>query len=169
MAKKYHEEVNEYLADRFDVLRLKEYIPPHVTLKTPFETDCIEAVEKILERLAVIHQTIPVFFEGFGHFDKSVIFLKIPVLDDIALLVHGLQNALKEIPWIKFSKFDLNHTPHATIAYKGIEPVFDVLWNFVANEEPFIATVLNNISILQEQDNRWIVYKKYALAPLVQR
>ncbi len=137
--------------------------PPHVTLKSPFETDKIEAVEKILEPFAKKHNKVSLNLTGFGSFDKDVIYVHVMPSSGQVGLVKDLDRELKKLPWLVFRKFEKNRILHSSLIHEGLTEKFDEVWEFLAGETFDYTVELDNISILKQDDGIWTVHRKYNL------
>lgn len=140
-------------------------LPPHITLKYPFEIKDIKKLEKLLEDFASKRKAPAIEIKGFGNFRRFVAFLK-PILSKSAIkLQKELTEALKR-EGIKPHKFDIPFKPHATVAYGNTKENFDKIWNHLKElEVPKFKIKLDNIASLKEQknDKPWKVHKEFKL------
>lgn len=162
-------EYNQKLVEEVGPMFGEDYIvenprPPHLTLKSPFETDKIEEIESLLSKFAKDHKSTRFKINGFDNFRKFVAFLKVEDSDKIRELQKSLINELKKISWIKIDKYDLEWKPHATIAYGNTQESFNKIWNYLQNlQKPEFDIQFKKISLLKKENNLWKIYKEYEL------
>src|SRR5690348_9253220 len=96
-AKAAHEALTAEIADQFGVFRLNGHIPPHVTLKVPFETDDIEDVEKTLSSFADHYPRTEVRLWGFGAFGVEVLYVAVLASPETQATIRHFMEALKTV------------------------------------------------------------------------
>lgn len=162
-AKRYHENLTEEIADKFGVPPLNRRIPPHITLKVPFETDRIEDVEEALKEYAQNHSIAPLTLSGFHHFNQKVIFIDVSPSKQMLNDVRELMSVLQSISWMQFDRHDVQKKLHATVAYPKNYFQFGKMWKFVGKREAVFDVSFDNVAILKKEDRKWLVHKEYPL------
>lgn len=167
-AKEFHEQLVKDIAQKFDVhYREQKNIPAHITLKEPFKTNRIEDVEKILELFTKKHSLSSFKIEGFNHFDHKVIFQAIHPSKQAATSIKALLQELKKLPWMQWSKHSADdQTLHATIAYRDIQPKFNVIYEYLSKIAYAHTCCFDKITILKHENNKWSIHKEYCLKKL---
>jgi 2'-5' RNA ligase len=81
----YYKTLTSDLEQRFSVKDLSEYIPPHLTLKIPFEADSVEDFENYMATVSKGLSTLDLVVNGFEKFDgkRMTIFLKVTAGNNI--------------------------------------------------------------------------------------
>lgn len=159
--KKAHNFLTKNIERQFGFIRT---CPPHVTLKSPFESNSIEDAGKVLENFTKTHRPVQMRFNGFGSFEKEVIYADVKISPEVNRIIVELDAALQSIPWMEYSEFDKKRKLHSTLVDK-IKPakVFRQLRLFATLGSFDFAVWLDNIAILKKEKNKWIVYKQYNL------
>ncbi len=158
-----HEALTNEITDRFGVFRLNDHIPPHVTLKSPFETDHIDDVEKTLSSFADHYPRAEMRLWGFGAFGREVLYIPVLASQEARSTIHHFTKVLRTIQWMQFEEFDIEKKLHATVAHRGIEEKFDEIWNFLSTQKFEFSVELDNVSILKKERDRWAVHQTYPL------
>ncbi|MDP3958314.1 MAG: 2'-5' RNA ligase family protein [bacterium] len=73
----YYAKTAEDLAARFGVRDLSKYIPPHFTLKAPFETDNVALFKEELAALAAKERATPFTLQGFDAHSGGSVYLAV--------------------------------------------------------------------------------------------
>lgn len=165
-AKIKHESLTDKISGAFGVFRLNGHIPPHITLKKPFEidrADDVKKVEVVLENFCKSRRKSPLKVSGFDHFGNKVVFVDVFPTTATSNLITNLFVKLGDVPWLDFDEFELNPRLHSTVAYKNIQEKFDEIWGFVSSEQFDFDVELDNIAILKKEGNKWVVHKQYFL------
>lgn len=140
-------------------------LPPHITLKYPFEIKNIKKLEEILEKFTSKRKAPKLEINGFANFRRFVAYLK-PRLSKPAIKLQKELLIILKKKGIKQHKFDAPFKPHATIAYGNTEETFNKIWNYLQKMKiPQFDLKLDNITILKEQpnDKPWKIHKEFRL------
>lgn len=139
-------------------------LPPHFTIKAPFECDDMEEIEIVLEDFSKTHNKSPYRIKGYDHFDNRVIFMKV-LMSDVGQKVHDeLIDDLSKIEYINFDKIDgKNKIFHVTISSKRIQKIYTELWEYVTQIPCEFNCFFDNITIYKWENNTWIMHKEYNL------
>lgn len=164
-ARKWHQALTGDISEKFNVWKIEEKIPSHITIFRPFEIENIKPISELLEnwkeeKIAFGKFTI----SGFGRFDDRVVFAEVKPDQITKDIVSDLRLKLQSIPGVQPEDYQA-WRPHATIAYK-VEPAkINAIWNYVSTlQKPQFKLAFNNIAILQYKgDGQWAVFQKLDL------
>lgn len=114
-AKKYHRAITEKIARTIRVE--SAYLPkiPHITLKSPFQTDNIIEIENIIEKIAQDQAPFTFEMSGFNNFDDRVLYMDLAPCAHLELLTQQLLDAVSA-SGIQPSYCDFIRIFHASIA-----------------------------------------------------
>lgn len=165
-AKKYNERLMKETADvsgeRYivDVSRL----PPHITLKSPFEFDDFKALDKFLKQFVKKRKKTDILVNSFGSFRRFVSFMKTDFSSAAEKIQKELVMELRRELEIKLHEFDIKYKPHATICYGNSKETFNIIWNYLrTKKKPGFNLDFDNIALLRKPNDKWEIYKKYKL------
>lgn len=164
-AKKYHERITRELSGRFRIVPLHERVPPHLTLKIPFEADTeqIHDVEKVLRSFARVRRSAPLILKGFGRFGFKTIYLDVCKSDQAVSLSRECINVLREnFPWLPNAPLEGNKL-HASVARFLSRRQFLRMWKLLHGLSPSFNSSFDNITILKKEDSHWSVHTRIAL------
>lgn len=150
------------LAARFGIRNLAEYIPPHFTLKAPFETRDIAPFKEQLSALAAEETPVTFLLEGFGRFrEKGVIFFYIGG----EKLWECLPRIVECIAPFGDNRKELNSEvlkTHISVARRVEEPLRDEIWRYVKNlPKPRFELRFDNIALFRFEEGKWMVENVY--------
>lgn len=162
--KEYHKKLVREIGPKFGERYLIENpLPPHITLRSPFDFSNPRRLENIIEEFAKSQKKSRIKIKDFGHFRKDVSFLKVDISKDSRTTQRELVKTL-EGEGIKPNKFDLKYHPHITISYSNSQDTFSLIWNSLSKlEKPNFDLEFDNITILRKPKKFWEVYKVYEL------
>lgn len=165
-AANYQKRLSDELADVFNFEPVSKKIDPHITLKAPFEASDsqIEKLGFVLERFASTRQAPAIALQGFGSFDRRVLYIDVKSTPEADQLAASIITELKKLPWVGFSKTDIHKHLHATLAYADDRRLLDDMTRYVSPEKPRFDVLIDNIAILRRGRDRWDLHKEYALA-----
>jgi 2'-5' RNA ligase len=164
-ARRYHERLTRELAQRFKIVPLHERVPPHLTVKIPFEASEEEVadLERVLRAFARTHTSTPLELEGFGHFGFRTVYLDVKRSRESILLVRECIDTLKKnAPWMSFGPLEGNKL-HASVARFLSRRQFQRMWKLLKTSRPHFHTTLDNLTILKKDGARWIVHANIPL------
>jgi 2'-5' RNA ligase len=166
-AGEFHTMVSNSLADEFSMSPISEKIPPHLTLKAPFEIEddknSIEEIKLVLQSFTKYLDAPLVHFKGFGSFDNRVLYLDASISKEAALLIHRFEEELHHIPWLSFARNDGGKNLHATLAYARSPEEFTLMMYSLKKFSPSIVQPFDNISLLRKEQEKWVVDTTYPL------
>lgn len=139
---------------------------PHITIKSPFETNDIQKHIDYLEKLSKEIRPFEITFAGFGSFEKKVIFLDVLENIDLTRLHHRILRDVK-------TRFDLephklegkNVRFHASIAGFSQEEQFlesKLYCNRYKPDFRFRITTLGLFCYLGEKQG-WIINRRISI------
>lgn len=166
-AKAGHARIADELALRFKALPLRERIPPHITVKPPFETDesGIEEVERILRAFARHERAAPICIRGFGRFGFKTIYLDVVKSPEAAALARrALATLAANLPWLPRYPHEGNKL-HASVARFLTRRQFRRIWRSVKDIQPEFSFLFDSVAILKQEGKVWKVHALIALPP----
>jgi 2'-5' RNA ligase len=132
-------------------------IPPHLTLKLPFETDeaGIKEVERALQEFAAKEQAVPFSLRGFGRFGFRTIYLDVGGSSEAVSLARNCIRGLNEaVPWLPRAPLEGNKL-HASVARFLNRRQFARIWRYVRDSRPHFASHFDNVAILEKRGSGW--------------
>lgn len=165
----YHKNLSNELANVFGMNPVSQRIPPHITLKSPFDARGVGDIDKLLKKFSETHTAVPLALEGFGHFDHRVVYMDVRASQEAVRLISELAYELRRVPWLKLDQYDdhNNHIKrlHATLAYAETRTLFKELMDYLKDEKGRFDIMLDNIAILEREKDVWRLHSEYALRP----
>lgn len=160
-AKIFHEKITRDLTDTFGSYPIHEYIPPHLTLKWPFESDeeGLSAVNTVINSICQTHRKSDYHLRGFGHFENAAIYIDAIPSPEMKATVTDLQTKLAALPGIALNEFDTTQKFHASVAVSRLKPYsLEQLWEHLQKgPQPDFAMKFDNIALMKKVGNKWIV------------
>lgn len=157
---KYYKKITSDLGQKFDIKNLSEHIPPHLTLKIPFETDTIEDFENYVSKKTENLSGMDLVVDGFEKFNgrRMTIFLKVNAGENIKTIeniVDYLESYDKDI-----KKLPRPLALHTSIArFLSPEQCKDI-WNYLQEiPSPYFNLIFNNLTIFKLINDVWEVHK----------
>jgi len=162
-SKTYKDKLSKYSAIKFNEKRIFESkVPAHVTLKGPFETRNIVPIKNILRQFAKNQNTTSIKITGFGHFNKSVIFLNFKFPESAKKIQKDLVSELKNFDDILITRHDLDFHPHSTISYVKDKDKFRFMWHYFEKLKcPKFQMKFDHIALMKKDNNQWVLYRKF--------
>ena len=142
---------------------VENHLPSHITLKSPFETENIKEVEKVMECFANQQNSSEIYVNGFDNFREFVAFLK-PVFSEKALKMQ--KQLIRELGNIGVDsrEHDEEFKPHVTLSYGNTKDSFDKIWNYLKTlKKPEFSMNLDNIAIMKKGKKSWKIHKEFKL------
>lgn len=133
---------------------------PHMTLFGPFSTRQEKRMVSEVVRACQNYSLAPFGIEGFGHFGKEVIYMRIRPSKELEDLRRDISERLLKVTHTR-SEFDSNSNLsfHATIAFRDIERKFAKIWKYIEqkpapsiNQHLLRVTILKGHRLLYEYD-----------------
>ncbi|HEY4477878.1 MAG TPA: 2'-5' RNA ligase family protein [Candidatus Paceibacterota bacterium] len=161
-ASEYYKALTSDLNQRFGIKNLSEYIPPHLTLKIPFEPDSIEDFEKYVATVSETLSTVDLSVDGFEKFDgkRMTIFLRVAVGENIKTIEEVVDHLESYSEYTK--KLPRPLTLHSSIARFLSPEQCDEIWSYLQTlPTPQFNLVFNNLTIFKLVDGIWGVHKTF--------
>lgn len=154
---------NQLRKDVFEKFKAKSSkLPAHFTIKSPFECDNINEVDKTLEEFCESKEKTNYYLDGYDHFDDRVIYMKVNMSEKGKIIHDELIDELNKIHCINFNEKDgKNKTFHVTISSKKIQKIFKELWNYVIQFPCHYKCNFDNICIYKWENNTWSLHKEF--------
>lgn len=152
-AQRYHERLTRELSHRFDIVPLHERVPPHLTIKIPFEanTEQIEELERVLRSFARTHEARELTLKGFGHFGFRTVYLDVASGDPSVQIARECLKTLRDhVPWLSHGPLEGNKL-HASVARFLTRKQFARIWRMLKIAHPHFTTLFDNIAILKKK------------------
>ncbi|SDJ45474.1 YjcG family protein [Salimicrobium halophilum] len=159
-SKKVQDEANSY-RKRYD----PHYalVPPHITLKYPFESDDEEIEKSIipaLDEIAKNHKPIDIEVKKVGSFKpvENVIYLKIEPNDYLEALSDEMHKGAME------GEREHTFVPHITIAQKLSDDEFSDVYESLRMSKFDLTDRIDRFQLLYQLENEsWSVYETFRL------
>ena len=142
-------------------------LPAHLTIKIPFripelrETLLVEKLEKFSNELKPINMEL----DGFGRFDKKVIFIKIREHEQIIEIHKKLQVLIGEITDLKKHEIASKIHPHLTIATRDLSRTqFPKVWTEFEQRDYKAGFKASQIYLLKHNGKTWDIFRKFQLS-----
>ncbi len=159
-AEAYHASVTRELTLRHRITPLHDRIPPHITIKPPFETDepGIKEVERALRSFAHHEHAVPLVFDGFGRFGFRTIYMDVyKSAEVVALVRRAIQMLNTNISWMPVGPLEGNKL-HASVARFLNRRQFRRIWRELKVLRPHFESVFDSITILKKEGRSWQVH-----------
>lgn len=137
--------------------------PAHITFLPPFfyDNDSISDLENELQEIIKGFKSSTIFYDGFGHFGKKVIFINIELNGTMKYIFRKLTSSFEHL--YEPGKFNCRFHPHMTVAFKDMkEEVFPEAWDFFGSKELKRTQKFNSLSLLKFMDKKWIVVREFS-------
>ena len=154
-ARDYHIKLSDSLASRFNLWKLDGYIPPHITLKAPFETESTGEVNALLEEISRAHRKSFLYFRGFGNFSSHSVYLKVFASMEALKVIREVKERLTRISWMTLEDLKKGIL-HASVARRIPEESFEDVWKYVCSlPQPDIKARFDNVAIFVRDGDHW--------------
>lgn len=165
-AAEYYKTTCEDFANRFGVENVAEIVPPHITVKSPFERPNTESIEEVLS-LFTESPAIPFTLSGWNHFTNRTIFLDAPETS------AELRNFIKAVQ-DKFRGMGIPVTPqetsshiHMSVARFLRNDQYNAIWKYLqSTPSPKFDLMFDNLTIFvkeRKEEKSWKILKTFPL------
>ena len=164
-AEKYHQRLVKEVGPKFgERYMIENPLPSHITLKSPFETDNIKEIERLLKEFVKKHKKSKIEIRGFGNFDRHVAFLKIKPSKQAVQIQKELLKGIKKIDGVNVNEFDIKWHPHSTVAYGNTKESFNGIWKYLKTlAKAQFELNFDNITVMKKQGDRWKVHRGFKI------
>lgn len=157
------------LAMRFGIMDISTLVPPHMTIKAPFERNSPEMIDDVIAMVseAPAHT---VKLEGWNHFDNRTIFTEAKQVPP--KLVEYLRGVLAKLRAIGLGSTPLEQKFHLHMSVaRFLQPKqFEEVWRYLASvPKPNFDIRFDNLTIFEKDkdDKAWKVMKTFPLLQVV--
>lgn len=161
-AEAYHAGLTRELSLKYRIIPLHDRIPPHITVKPPFETDeiGIQDVERTLRSFAHHEHSQPLVVNGFGRFGFRTVYMDVYKSTEAVSLVRRLIHTLNtNISWMPTYPLEGNKL-HASVARFLNRKQFRRIWRELRLLRPRFESTFDNIVILKKEGRSWKVHSR---------
>lgn len=156
---------SNYLSEKYNTQQ-GLFQPPHITLKSPFETKDLVVFEKYCEELAKGLRPFEIKVENYGFFESKVIFLKIVPSEKLMSLHLSILDDLKNKQGIKENNFEgVDKQFHITLAYGDLSPemFYKAKEELENSEQPHFSFKFDSIGLLKFTGKEWAIHKVFKI------
>lgn len=137
-------------------------LPPHFTIKSPFESEDLSSLENMLQKFCNSNPISKYKIDGYEHFDDRVVYMKVLMSPQGKIIHDKLISELEKFKYIKFNNHDgKDKIFHVTLASKKIKKSYKDIFNYVTPIPCSFDCTFDNISIFKWQDDTWVLHKEY--------
>lgn len=141
----------------------------HFTLKYPFETGNISAIENSVEKFAAEHYKRPIHIGGFERFEENAVFAEVVLSQEAKQVFDEFLKELREFEGLRWEKFEGEGLHfHMTVAQRCGGLGEDVI-RFIKEKERQFDAFFDNITLLKLEGlmpsgvKKWVEYKSFEL------
>lgn len=142
---------------------------PHVTIKSPFETDDPAPYLHYLGELATHTPPVALTFDGFGHFNQRILYLAVAPNSFLRHLHDRILVEMKARFGLTPHEFEgPNIQFHATIAGFDDPPAFLAVQEYLTNRTLYFEESIRELGLFHflGPESGWIVQARYAFQGL---
>ncbi len=162
---KYFNAITTELHEKFGVSNLSLRVPPHLTLKYPFEMEDTSDVENRISEFLINKRSFQFIIDGFGRLDDNneTIFLSPTRTDTLDAFVKDCIVTLGDLNEEK--KFDPEKfRVHMSVARHLDDKLFEQIWNYVnALSRPRFELPFDNLTLFKFENEKWGVKRAFLL------
>lgn len=165
-AAEYYKTTCSDLSARFGIEDVSTIVPPHITIKTPFERMSIETVDDALSLISEA-PAIPFTLGGWDHFTNRTIFLDAP--NPPEKMREYIKNVLTKMRTIglMLTPQEQNTHIHMSIARFLKPEQYEQVWKYLNSiSAPRFDIALDNLTIFvkeKREDKAWKILKTFPL------
>ena len=161
----YYNAITTELSARFGINNLSMRVPPHLTLKYPFETDDTSIAEKRIEDFLKSKTPIKFLIDGFGRLDDNneTIFLSPVRTGTLDAFVEDCIIKLGDLGEEK--KFDpKKFRVHMSVARHLTSEMFEQIWSYVNSlPRPRFQLIFDNLTLFVFENEKWEIKKVFKI------
>ncbi len=164
-AEKYSINLTKELSEKFAIKDLSKRVPPHMTIKYPFETEDILQVEKRIEICVEKKTSFPITIRSFGRFENDVKTIFMP-LDHSQKIDSLITECNKEFVFLGTDqKYHFEaHIPHISIARHLDKETSDKIFEYLnLLPVPSFETFFDNLTLLEFDKEVWKVRRIFTM------
>ena len=155
--------IKEEIKKNYDVKHALK-LPAHITLQIPFRIS-EEQELLLLSKLTSFVNDIDSFkveMNGFGHFSKNVIFVKVSNHSPFIKLHADLKEMINSVVDLKSHEISSKIHPHLTIAVRDLKRSnFSAIWQNFENKAYSNSFMAKSLVLLKHNGKNWDVIRKF--------
>lgn len=165
-----YSEVQEFKERFADAYQSKEALkrPAHITVIAPFtysqedEPKLINFLTKFLKK----YSPFELSFDGFGTFEKRVIFVQPEKNKRLKILFKDITKAFnKEFKVREGNGSSLPYAPHMTVGYKDLKPaMYDLAWQEFSSKIYRRKYMLGEFYLMRHTGQKWVIVSEAPFA-----
>ena len=159
----YFNEITAHISAKFDIWNISKRVPPHLTLKYPFEAEDTSEIESRIEAVAKDMTPVPFTLNRFGRFEEGgkTIFLTTSASEE---LISSIKDCILKLgEFDEDRKFSIDeYKIHLSITRKLDPEISNTVWKYLQTlPSPYIDMVFNNITLFEFRDDVWEVKRTF--------
>lgn len=135
--------------------------PAHVTVIPPFQYPQEEEskLTNFLTKFLKKYSPFELSFDGFGTFEKRVIFVQPEKNEQLKTLFKDITRAFnKEFKVREGNSSSLPYAPHITVGYKDLKPaMYDLAWQEFSSKIYRRRFILGQLYLMRHSGREWVV------------
>lgn len=157
-----YSEVQEFKKRFADTYQSKEALkrPAHITVISPFEYSLEEEpkLTSFLTKFLKKYSPFELSFDGFGTFEKRVIFVQPEKNEQLKMLFKDITKAFnKDFKVREGNSSSLPYAPHITIGYKDLKPaMYDLAWQEFNTKIYRRKYMLGELYLMRHSGQHWV-------------
>ncbi len=157
-----YSEVQEFKKRFADAYQSKEALkrPAHITVIAPFQYSQEEEpkLTNFLAKFLKKYSRFELSFDGFGTFEKRVIFVQPEKNEQLKTLFKDITKAFtKEFKVREGNSSSLPYAPHMTIGYKDLKPaMYDLAWQEFSSKLYRRKFMLGELYLMRHTGQQWV-------------
>lgn len=158
-----YSEVQEFKKRFVDTYESKEAYrrPAHITVIPPFGYSQEEEpkLTNFLTKFLKKYSPFELSFDGFGTFEKRVIFVQPEKNEQLKTLFKDITKAFnKDFKVREANSSSLPYAPHMTIGYKDLKPaMYDLAWGEFSSKLYRRKFMLGELYLMRHTGQQWVV------------
>ncbi|WP_300437273.1 2'-5' RNA ligase family protein [Christiangramia sp.] len=141
-------------------------LPAHITIQIPFRISK-EQEQELISKLHIfsnVTHPFPINLDGFGKFDKSVIFIKIKNHDPVIKLHSKLTEMIRSFIPLKSHEISSKIHPHVTIAVRDLKRSnFQPVWEDFEIREYKNSFIFDQLVLFKHNGKTWDSINKFSI------
>ncbi len=162
--KRYQNELVNDISQKFKTKNLNKKINPHITFKSPFETEYTGELEKTLDSFTKATKKSKIILNGFGNFEEKVLYINAIFPEKSKKTFRRFMKSISGLDFVDFNEYDLiEDNFHSTIALPEDRKKFYEIKKYLINEKerPIFVLDLDNITIIKKESGLWKDYMRF--------
>ena len=160
--KKFQEDLELKIFRDFNLRPLHFKIPPHLTLKSPFDwpEDKEEILKQVLQEKAEKSPILSINLSNFGQFGRRTIFIRAKYPPELKQSVKKMQNRLGR-EGIEITESDKKLLLHSSVARFLKPEEFYQVWPFIRQFSIKETIEYNHFALLKNDGEKWQLSGSY--------